>query len=269
MLIAYDKQYLYLAFIAEDDPATIRSSLRDRDEMFNDDFVGILIDTYGDAASAYEIFVNPIGVQGDLRLTASNEDGSFDMIYQSQGKITENGFQVEVAIPFSSLRFPDKPQQEWRVNFWRNHPATAAGAIPGRISAATIPASYASGARWSVSRMSNRVTTWSCFLRLSVLNMAGCEDSDDPNSTFNNESVQAEPSLGMRYAFTPSISAEATINPDFSQVESDAAQVDVNTNFALFFPERRPSSRKAVICMTPGSIRFTPAPSTILSLPAS
>ena len=240
VLIAYDKQYLYLAFIAEDDPATIRSSLRDRDEMFNDDFVGILIDTYGDAASAYEIFVNPIGVQGDLRLTASNEDGSFDMIYQSQGKITENGFQVEVAIPFSSLRFPDKPQQEWRVNFWRNHPRDSRRRYSWSNISRDDPCFLC---QWGTLvgienvKPGNNLELLPAFVGSQY---GGLEDSDDPNSTFNNESVQAEPSLGMRYAFTPSISAEATINPDFSQVESDAAQVDVNTNFALFFPERRP-----------------------------
>jgi hypothetical protein len=123
VLLAYDEKQLYLAFLAEDrDPAAIRSSLCDRDEMYDDDYVGVLIDPYGDAALAFELMSNPIGVQGDGIQSLGTEDISFDLVFQSAGKITEKGYQVEMAIPFNSLRFPDRPSQLWRATFFRTHP---------------------------------------------------------------------------------------------------------------------------------------------------
>lgn len=98
--------YFYIAFKCFDDPKSIRASLRDRDECFSDDYIGIILDTYGDAAWAYEIFANPLGIQGDLGWTPNGEDTSFDIIFKSSGKITVDGYQAELAIPFSSLRFP-------------------------------------------------------------------------------------------------------------------------------------------------------------------
>ncbi len=77
VLICYDEQFLYLGFVAYDDPKTIRYSLRDRDDIFRDDYFGILFDTYGDASWGYELFVNPLGIQGDLRMAGNgNEDMS-------------------------------------------------------------------------------------------------------------------------------------------------------------------------------------------------
>ena len=123
VLIGYDHSNLYLAFVCQDDPSTVRATLSDRDGMFADDFIGIILDTYGNAAWAYEFYVNPLGVQGDLRWTANgNEDSRFDLVYESDGRITDDGWQTEMAIPFSSLRFPGKEEQTWRATFWRSHP---------------------------------------------------------------------------------------------------------------------------------------------------
>ncbi len=105
--VTYDDEHLYLAFLADDDPAAVRSSIKDRDQMWQDDYFGILLDTYGDASWAYFLFANPAGVQGDSRFaTAGGEDDGFDIVYQTEGKITERGYQIEMAIPFRSLRFP-------------------------------------------------------------------------------------------------------------------------------------------------------------------
>ncbi len=89
--VTYDDEYLYLAFVARDDPRTIRTSIVDRDQMWQDDYFGILLDTYGDAAWAYFIFANPSGVQGDSRFaTAGGEDDGFDLVYRSEGQIAEH-----------------------------------------------------------------------------------------------------------------------------------------------------------------------------------
>ncbi len=82
--VTYDDTYLYLAFLAYDDPSSVRASFQDRDDIFGDDFIGIFLDTYGDATWAYEIYSNPLGIQGDLRWSdSSGEDMSFDIIYES------------------------------------------------------------------------------------------------------------------------------------------------------------------------------------------
>src|SRR5690606_6046559 len=123
--ITYDDTYLYLGFKAFDDPTTVRSALRDRDAIFADDFVGIILDTYGDGNWAYEFFFNPRGIQGDMRLTRDNEDESFNVIHHSEGRTTDDGYVVEVAIPFSELRFPEAFDQEWKVTFWRVRPRSS------------------------------------------------------------------------------------------------------------------------------------------------
>jgi hypothetical protein len=239
--VTYDEDNLYLAFLAFDDPATIRTSIRDRDQMWQDDYFGILLDTFGDAAWAYFLFANPSGVQGDSRFsTAGDEDDGFDIVYHTEAEITERGYQIEMAIPFKSLRFPDRPTQEWRATFWRTRP-----------------------------RESRAQHTWAaidrdeqCFLcqfgtlrgiegvepggALEILpsvvasQAKELEDPGDPDRGLGDSEFDAEGSVGLRYAHHSGVTLEGTYNPDFSQVESDVAEIDANTTFALFFPERRP-----------------------------
>ena len=240
VLITYDNNYLYIAFRCYDDPKTVRASLRDRDQIFSDDYIGIILDTYGDAAWAYEIFVNPFGIQGDVRWTSQGEHDSFDIIFESKGKITTEGYQAELAIPFSSLRFPNKPAQTWKATFWRNRPRGSRQ----RLSWATIDRDNPCFlCQFGTITNIKNVKAGSEFELLPSLigfQSGALNDSEDPNSGFKNKDPNGEASLGIHYAFTPSIGTELTLNPDFSQVESDAEQIDVNTTFALFYPERRP-----------------------------
>jgi hypothetical protein len=112
--IAYDDYNLYVAFICQDEPKEIRAYLHDRNSVKSEDQVGMFIDTYDDADYTVAMFANPLGVQ-----TANYQD---DLLYSSAGRITETGYQVELAIPFSSLRFPNMPTQSWRINFQRIRP---------------------------------------------------------------------------------------------------------------------------------------------------
>ncbi|MCH8927248.1 MAG: carbohydrate binding family 9 domain-containing protein [Candidatus Marinimicrobia bacterium] len=122
-MLTYDDEYLYVAISAYDDnPDAIRSTLRDRDKIGSDDLVGFILDTYGDASWAYQIYSNAMGIQGDARWTQNGEDESFDIVFASAGKITEDGYQVEFAVPFASLRFPEKNVQDWKITFWRVRP---------------------------------------------------------------------------------------------------------------------------------------------------
>ncbi len=239
--VTYDDNFLYLAFIAYDDPSTLRTSLRDRDQAYNDDFIGIMLDTYGDAAWGYELYVNPSGVQMDLRMTGDgNEDDGFDLVWSSEAKITERGWQVEMAVPFKSLRFPDRSEQVWRANFWRTRPRASR---ERQTWAALDRDEECFFCQWGTLTGIRGVKPGGSLELLPAVvasHSAALEDPDDPDSGLGNGDFDGDASLTARFAHPSGITLEGTLNPDFSQVESDVAQVDVNTTFALFFPERRP-----------------------------
>jgi len=235
--VTYDKDNLYVAFKAYSDPKDIRATLQKRDQAFRDDFVAILIDTYGDANSAVMIGSNPLGVQLDALNTGGNDDDpSYDVIYKSKGKITDEGYQVEMAIPFSSLSFPKKKIQDWKVTFFRNLPRGDRHMIV-----------------WGGMDRSN--ACWLCQMgtitglqnieqkgRLEFLPaLVGSKASElDENDLLKKGDSFGEASLGIKYSFSSARVSEISINPDFSQVEADEEQIDVNTTFALNYPEKRP-----------------------------
>ncbi|MFH1755811.1 MAG: DUF5916 domain-containing protein [Candidatus Latescibacterota bacterium] len=241
VLVTWDDTHLYLGFIAYDRrPEQIRASMRARDQIFQDDYVGVIIDTYANAAWAYELYANPYGIPGDRRWTPSGEDLGFDVVFSSQGRITDNGYQVEMAIPFKSLRFPNRDLQDWRVTFIRVHPRDS----ERRYSWASIsrddpcyPCQFG-----TLSGIAGVQAGGSFELLPGMVGSQSAElnDRSNPHSGFDYGDPDVDFYLGARYGFSQSTAAEMTINPDFSQVESDVAQVDVNTTFALFFPERRP-----------------------------
>lgn len=240
-MIAYDDKNLYVALIAYDDPSAIRASQSDRDNIFRDDYFGIMLDTYGEQSWGYELFVNPYGIQGDLRMNSNGEEEmSFDIVWESMGKITDTGYQVEIAIPFASLRFPDKENQTWRVNFWRDHQREVRRRYSWAAQDRDEPCFLC---RWGYLEGIKGIKPGNNIELLPTVlgSQSGSRvDSNDPDSEFDNENPESEISFNGRYGLTSNSSVELAVNPDFSQVESDAAQIDVNTTFGLFFPETRP-----------------------------
>ena len=237
----YNEEYLYLGFICDDDPSAIRATLTDRDRMYNDDFVGIILDTYGDGAWAYEFYVNPLGVQGDLRwMTTGEEDSRFDVVYYTDAIVTDSGWQAEIAIPFSSLRFPEVEEQEWRATFWRSHPRDSQRKYswaPLTIGAPCFFCQFGYLTGIHGVRPGSRLD----LLPAIVAYQSGeRSDLDNLGSPFDDADPDLQGELNVRYRLADGLTAEATINPDFSQVESDAAQIQVNTTYALSYPERRP-----------------------------
>jgi len=241
VLVTYDDENFYLGFLCSDDPKTVRYSLRDRDEMFDGDYVGIAFDTYGDASWGYELFVNPLGCQGDLRLTSSgNEDANFDIVFISRGKVTEKGYQVEVAIPFSSLRFPDRPVQEWRATFWRNRPRNSREQSTWAAINRNEPCFMC---QFGTLRGLENVKPGRSFEILPSLisyQTTHLNDPEDLQSGLTDDRIKAEGALNFRYLLSSDFTADFTYNPDFSQIESDAAQIDVNSPYALYYDEKRP-----------------------------
>ncbi len=235
-MMTYDDDCLYVAYICYDDPDEVRASFTERDRIWSDDYVITAIDTYADQSWAYEIACNPLGIQGDL-LWSSNggEDMGYDMIWRSAGRITDEGWIVEQAIPWSSLRFPVKDVQTWRVDFWRNRPREVRE-------------------QYSWAAYDRDENCWPCqwgtvtgfrdvepgrgieIMPSQIFTQSGGRDGAD----WVNEDVMGEFSVGGKANLSSSFTLEGTYNPDFSQIEADAAQIDVNTPFALFFPERRP-----------------------------
>jgi hypothetical protein len=242
-LMTYDESNLYVAMICYDDPSTIRASYCERDRIFQDDYIVLALDTYGDAVWAYELSVNPYGIQGDLLWAQDgNEDEGFDLIYESAGAITDSGYQIEMAVPFRSLRFPDTPEQTWRVDFWRNHPRDSRRQYSW--------AKYDRGeqcwpCQWGVvTGIENVQPGRGIELMPSFVGYQAGEMHGDgtPQNPFNFENYDPDGQFSLygKYSVKSNLTVEATYNPDFSQVEADAPQIDVNTTTALSYPERRP-----------------------------
>ncbi len=238
--MTYDSDNLYVAFRIEDDPDHVRANLSDRDALWQDDYVGVILDPNQDGQSLYFIASNPLGVQGDSRIAVNNEDEGFNLIYSAEAAITDTGYEVEMAIPFKSLRFPNKDVQLWRGTFWVTHPR-------------------ASRSQYSWAAMDRDNPCWSCQLgtisgvqgvragrnleilpALTSASAGALVDPADPASGFDNNRIAVEPSLNVKYGITSSLTADVALNPDFSQIEADVARIDVNSTFALFYDERRP-----------------------------
>jgi Domain of unknown function (DUF5916)/Carbohydrate family 9 binding domain-like len=241
-LIADNGREILIAFRAEDpDPSKVRAFLRDRDSLWNDDFIGFTIDTFNDQRRAYEFYINPLGAQADLILdgASGNEDDSWDGLWDSAAKINATGYTVEMRIPYSTLRFQKTSgrPQTWGVDFLRFRPRDN---------------------RYRISN--NRLDRGNnCYLcELSKLHgfatanpgrdleitptfTAGkAQRRNTPNAAWRSDGNQYELGVDVKWGIGSNLTLNGTINPDFSQVESDSAQLDLNTTFALFFPEKRP-----------------------------
>jgi hypothetical protein len=239
--VTYDDENLYLSAVCYANPAEVRASMCEREGIFSDDNIGLFFDTYGDASRAYIINLNPYGIQYDALWTPNNgEDSNFDLVFESSGKITDSGYQVEAAIPFKSLRFPKKPIQEWKFEFYRHHLRE----VHYSMSWATYDNNESCWpCQWgTVQGIENVVPGRGLELLPSfVAHQSGAvSDPTRPDASFDNGDVYGDFSLGGKYALASDAVIEAAYNPDFSQIEADASQVDVNSTFALSYSEKRP-----------------------------
>ncbi|RLA35224.1 MAG: hypothetical protein DRR11_00515 [Gammaproteobacteria bacterium] len=233
---------LYIAFDARDpNPKAIRAFLRDRDSAYNDDFVGVVIDSYNDERRAFEFFSNPLGAQMDLTNDDVNhrEDDSWNAIWDSAGKITESGYIVEMEIPLNQLRFPAADgKQTWGIDVLRMYPRdsrTRIGATPldREVNCYLCQVGKIRGFE--------NVEPGRDLEIVPTVTASKNDTLDDPLvDSLQSGDMEAEAGLSIRWGITPDMTANLAINPDFSQIEADVAQLDVNNQFALFFPETRP-----------------------------
>lgn len=239
--VLYNDETLYLGFMCHDtDPSRIRAHIADRDNMFDDDYVGVILDTYSDHQRAYEFFANPYGIQGDGIRDANNEDMSWDAVWHTASSIIDSGYIVEMAIPFKSIRFPALPIENWNLDFLRNLPRQSRYQYSWVRLDLNDPCLLCQGGTLEGLTSIDPAGTFGLLPYAMALKSDGKSDPSDPNSSFSNGRVTGRLGLGIQYNPNPSLTIEGVGNPDFSQVESDAAQISVNSSFALFYPEKRP-----------------------------
>ncbi len=237
----YTTTHLYYGCHAYDpEPETIRARYRDRDtSSFSDDTVGISLDPFDAQNRSYVLDVNPLGAQNDRLYTeaTSQSDETWDAIWTSKGRLVDDGFVVEVEIPFVSLRFPRSlEEQVWGFNFRRYRPRDV------RYRFAIVPYDRSNSCRLCQSAELVGFQGINPGKNLEINpTLTGIQSSTlDDQDQLMTEDPSVEPGLNVRWGFTPNLSLNAALNPDFSQIEADDAQLDINRQFALFFPERRP-----------------------------
>ncbi|MFP5246228.1 MAG: DUF5916 domain-containing protein, partial [Thermoanaerobaculia bacterium] len=240
--MTYDRKYLYVAFQAFDpNPAEIRAHLSDRDTAFSDDFVGVVLDTFNDNRRAFEFFVNPLGVQMDLIQDDTNrvEDSSWDAIWSSAGRVTAEGYVVEMAIPFTSIRFAKTDaEQTWGVDMVRIYPRSARHrlGLQGQDRNRNCYLCQSSRVTGFVGITPGR----DIELDPTITAQHTSTREEFPEGGLSSGDPAVDAGLTARWGITPNLTLNAALNPDFSQVEADAVQLDINTQFALFFNEKRP-----------------------------
>ena len=239
--IGYDENNLYVALRAYDpNPAAIRAHLTDRDSAYSDDFIGIAIETFNDERRAFEFFVNPLGVQMDLTNNdlSGNEDDSWDAIWHSAAKIHSDRYEVEMAIPFTQLRFKDSDRpQTWGIDVVRIYPRDQRirfGLHPQNKNRSCYVCQFSKLTGFE------GITPGRNLEFQPTLIAHRTDARPEVASRMQSGDFEAEPGLTTRWGVTPNLTLLGTLNPDFSQVEADSGQLDINTTFALFYNEKRP-----------------------------
>lgn len=242
--VGYDQSKLYAVFLAFDsNPELIRANLASRENISGDDSVEITIDTFNDQRTAYTFRVTPLGMQWDARWTEgfSNRAGfdtTWEAVWDSDGEVNDKGYMASIAVPLRGLRFPADSEQLWRVQVGRQIPRLSEESfwppysisVDGRLNQTAM----LTGIR-DVSPGSNTQITPFVFAR----NVDALDNRALGGPKFRQES-EYDVGVDAKFVFNDSWVLDLTLNPDFSQVESDEPQVTVNERFEVQYPERRP-----------------------------
>ncbi len=261
--ISYDSQHLYVAVHAHyEDPGIMRATRVDRDQSWRDDNVTVYFDPFLDQQRAYAFSVNGYNVQGDEIINARGGgggrgrggggggggfsrrgipwgDSSWDALFDSGAQIVDDGFTAEMAIPFKSLRYPQRG---------RNVPHRWAFQIVREIrhkDENVVWAPISRGVAGFLPQMGllEGMTNLSMSRNLEIMPVAtGIQlgSLDPSNGAFVTDKARPEGGVNVKYGITSNLTADFTLNPDFSQIESDRPQIEINQRFALFYPELRP-----------------------------
>lgn len=229
--IGYDQKNLYIAFRCyESDPKKIRATITNRDNIIDDDWIIVFLDTFNEKRRAFSFFINPVGIQMDcIRMEEGgndNMDDSWDTVFYSDGKIDEEGYTVEMAIPFKSIRFPDKQKKVWGIMLGRNIVRNGEVIIWPPVSR-KIPGLLTQGREIVIQ---GGVEKGKNFELMPIFTSLVTKE----------EKIDLGPGMNFKWGISSDLTMDLTVNPDFSHIEADAPQIDVNQRFALYYSEKRP-----------------------------
>ena len=246
--VAYDRDHIYFAFYLHySDPGIMRANRVDRDTAWQDDLMTVYLDTFMDQQRCYDFDLNGYNVQGDGVINASQARGgpipiadrSWDALFYSATEIVADGFTAEMAIPFKSFRYPEQPpgaEHRWGFQIVRE--------IKGKDQENVVWAPMSRDVQSFMGQMGvlEGMTDLSTSRNLEFLPSFSAIQygSIDDSGAFVDRGADPEGGLNVKYGITSNLTADFTANPDFSQIESDLPQIEVNQRFPLFFPELRP-----------------------------
>ena len=237
--LSYDDENLYVAFVCKDDPKLIRARLTKHDLIVSDDRTIVTLDTFNDRRRHYWFNVNPYGVQEDgISVSGEGAYSNWDTLWHSDAKITEDGYVTIHVIPFKSIRFPSTPQQTWglvvgrfitRNNEWSTWPR-----VSSRLPSYDGQAAYLEGLENISPGRNIQLIPYGLFSRARYL-----DASPGGPAVFQTEN-DGRAGLDAKVVLKDALTLDVAVNPDFSQVESDAPQVTTNQRYEVVFPEKRP-----------------------------
>ena len=238
--IAYNGSNIYFGYKCYDpDPSEIRARYSDRDKLWGDDWVGVFLDTFNSGRRDYGYLCNPFGIQSDMIESEQGSDHAWDAIWDSAGRITDEGYIVEMAIPFSSLSFQrSESDQIWGIDLVRSYPRTVRHHI-GVFPRDRSNNCYMCQAEKLVG-FANVDSGKNLEIAPTLSGIIVQEREEWTEGPFEEQEKKLDPGLTVRWGFTPNLTLGATANPDFSQVEADVVQLDINEQFTLYYPESRP-----------------------------
>jgi hypothetical protein len=237
--LQYDDTNLYVIFVCGSMHGDVRARLTKRDDIFADDMVGIFLDTFHDRQHAFEFFVNPLGIQLDgINTEGQGDDWKFDTYWNSEGRLTKDGYAVRMMIPFKSLRFTSMDMQTWGFALMRVIPARSENDfwpyVTNQVNGFIPQFSEIDGFDGISGGRNIRLIPYLYGGASHFLD----QPADQDPAFRSTQTVRA--GMDAKIVIRDSLTLDATINPDFSQVESDDPQVTVNQRFEVFFPEKRP-----------------------------
>ncbi len=237
--LSYDQRNLYVVFVCKDDPDKVRAHYAKREDIGNDEQVTVYLDTFHDRRRAYIFATNPLGIQLDGIFTeGQGNDFSFDTLWYSEGRLTPDGFIVWMAIPFKSLRFSAEPLQSWGIALdrviLRTNEVVFWPYITERVAGLASQFATLEGIQEISPGRNMQFIPYGLFARARFL------DTVDPNNPRFRTDDEFRGGLDAKFVVRDALTFDVTVNPDFSQVESDEPQVTINQRFEVFFPEKRP-----------------------------